>query len=124
MTDKRFRWLLIATSLTIIAVSFIWNYPQAVKANSTKDSKLGEYIYFDDYSIIHVSRKCSRLNYKDMTSTRVKIDDMYFYFKDTPFGNISFCPKCVDDKDYEKIISVLSEQIEFADDDIIRKEKQ
>lgn len=121
MTDKRFKWLLLSASLTVILVAVIWKYPEAVKATDGRDCSLGGYCYIDEYSIIHVSRKCSRLNYKDMTSRRFKVDDMYFYFKDTPVGSLSFCPKCVSDKDYEKIINMFSRQIEDAADKIIKQ---
>lgn len=118
MTDKRFRWLLVAASLTCIIVAFIWKYPDAVKANAEKDAKLGEYVYIDPRSKVHASRKCPKLNYKGWKSKRIKIDDMFNFFKSTPLEEISFCPHCVSDKDYESIISTFAAQIEDTSDNI------
>lgn len=112
MSDNRFKWLLVITSLTCIIVASIWKHPEVVKANTTNDNKLGEYVYVDPRSIIHVSRKCSKLNYKGWKSKRIKIDDIYYFYKDTPIKDISFCPHCVSDEDYEKLIDSFSDQIE------------
>lgn len=111
MSDYRYKWLLIVASLTCIIVAFIWKYPDAVKANATKDAKLGEYVYVDTRSTIHVNRKCSKLNYKGWKSKRITIDDMYLYFKDTPMNDISCCPHCVNDKDYEAILNSFASQL-------------
>ena len=32
---------------------------------------------------------------------------MYFYFQDTPMDEMTFCPKCVNDKDYENIVKLM-----------------
>lgn len=120
MSDKRFKWLLVCGCLTVIATAFIWKYPDAVKANATKDAKLGEYVYVDPRSIIHVNRKCSKLNYKGWKSKRFTIDDMYRYFKDTPMSKISFCPHCVSDKDYESILNSFSSQLDNRVNEIIQ----
>lgn len=107
MNDKRFKWLLLAASVTVVIVAAIWKYPEAAKTNSKWDDKLGQYIYVDNYSIIHASRKCSRLNHQGLPSKRIKLDDMYFYFQDTPMDEMTFCPKCVNDKDYENIVKLM-----------------
>ena len=107
MTDKRFKWLLTAASLTCIIVAFIWKYPDAVKANATKDVKLGEYIYIDPRSTVHTSRKCPKLNYKGWKSRRIKIDDMSDFLNTTQVEEISFCPHCVNDKDYETLADLI-----------------
>ena len=119
MSDKRYKWLLIFASITCVIVAFIWKYPDAVKANATKDTKLGEYVYVDPRSIIHVNRKCSKLNYKGWKSKRITIDDMYHYFKDTPMSDISFCPHCVNDKDYESILISFESQLDNRVNEII-----
>lgn len=99
MTDKRFNRLILAASVTVIAVAFIWKYPDIAKANVSRDAKLSEYVYVDDVDIIHIDRKCSRLNYKGLQSERIKREKLSTYeFK---LSSYSFCPKCVSDKDYE-----------------------
>lgn len=97
MSNKRYIQLLIAACITTIIVAFIWKLPDAMKASSTTQTKLGEYVYVDDMNIVHVSRRCSRLNYKGMESDRVKVKDLH---KET---GVSYCPKCVSDKDYETL---------------------
>lgn len=119
MSDKRFNWLLIVASLTCVIVAFIWKYPEAVKANATKDTKLGKYLYIDPRSNIHVSRKCSKLNHKGWKSKRIMIDDIYTYYKDTPMSDISFCPYCVSDNDYESLLHSFSSQLDKRVNEII-----
>lgn len=119
MNDKHFRWLLIACCITIVSVAFIWRYPDATKAQETKDTKLGEYVYVDPRSIIHASRKCPKLNYKGWKSKRIKVEEMYFFYKDTPLRDISFCPYCVSDKDYESLILSFSSQLDKRGNDIL-----
>lgn len=75
----------------------------------SSDLKLGEYVYVDDYTRIHISRKCPKLNYRGCESKRIKLKDFYFYFKSTPMGEITFCPHCVSDKDYESIMNIFSD---------------
>lgn len=108
MSDKEFKKLLIVSSLTCIIVAFIWKYPEAVKVHATKDTKLGEYVYIDPRSIIHVNRKCSKLNYKGWKSERVKRDSLKKIFKETSNSKITFCPQCVNDKNYELINNNLN----------------
>lgn len=121
MTDKRFKWLLIVCSLTCIIVTFIWKFPETVKANAKRDERLGDYVYVDSRSIIHVSRKCPKLNYKGMKSTRNKAEDLFFYFKSTPIHDITFCPQCVNDEDYEILINIFSQKLEEEADRILRE---
>lgn len=105
MSDKRFKWLLIAASLTCVIVAFICKYPEAVKANATKDTTLGKYLYIDPRSNIHVSRKCPKLNYKGWKSIRIKTDEIGIFIQNSDDRNPSFCPHCVSDKDYEILIN-------------------
>ncbi|MBD5339368.1 MAG: hypothetical protein HDR98_09680 [Bacteroides sp.] len=120
MSDKRFKWLLVCGCLTVIATAFIWKYPEAVKANANKDAKLGEYLFLDPRSIIHANRKCPKLNYKGWKSKRIKVGDMYNYFKNTPMSEISFCPHCVNDEDYESILNSFSSQVDNRVNEIIQ----
>lgn len=115
---------MIVASLTCIIIAFIWKYPEIVKASSNRiDNKLGEYIYVDPRNIVHVSRKCSKLNYKGWKTKRIKIDDMFFFYQDTPIGDISFCPHCVNDNDYETILESFANQFGKRVDDIMRTNK-
>lgn len=102
MSDNRFKLLLIVASLTTIIVAAIWKYPDAIKAHENRQVKLGEYVYIDPRNIIHVSRKCPKLNYKGFKSERVRTEDI----KRSVLGgneDFSFCPHCVSDKDYEEL---------------------
>lgn len=121
MSDKRFKWLLACGCLTCIIVSFIWKFPEAVKANTTKDVKLGEYVYVDPRSTIHVNRKCTKLNYKGWKSIRIKVDDLYYYFQDTSIGDISFCPHCVNDQNYELLSNSFASQLDNRVNEIIER---
>ena len=103
MSDKRFKWLLIVSSLTIIIVAAIWKYPDIVKVHQNRDMKLGKYVYVDPRSIIHVSRKCPKLNYKGFKSKRVMTEDLRFTVVNSPHEDFTFCPHCVSDKDYEEL---------------------
>ncbi|MBD5267962.1 MAG: hypothetical protein HDS41_07310 [Bacteroides sp.] len=107
MSDKRFKWLLAVSSLTCIIAVAIWKYPDIVKANAAKDMKLGEYAYVDPCHTVHASRKCPKLNYKGWKSERIKIDSIDFFHRHVPTYEISFCPNCVNDKDYEKFVRLL-----------------
>lgn len=98
MSDKRYMQLLIAACITTIIVAFIWKLPDAMTAQSKMQTKLGEYVYVDRLQIVHVSRKCPRLNYKGFRSRRIKVVDVKHLH-----GEISFCPNCVSDKDYEAL---------------------
>ena len=106
MTDKRFKWLLITASLTTIIVAAIWKYPDIVKVHQNRQMQLGEYIYVDPRKIIHVSRKCPKLNYKGFKSNRVRPEEISTSVLNSP-EDFTFCPYCVNDRDYE----TLSRQI-------------
>lgn len=120
MTNKRYYLLLLVCSLTVIIVAAIWKYPDAVKAHEARgDEKLGEYVYLDRHNVVHASRKCSRLNYKTNRSERIKLDDVsrldgIRYKSDRnrldaiKYESITFCPKCVSDKDYD----ILSQKVQ------------
>ena len=97
MSDKRYMQLLIAACITTIIVAFIWKLPDAMNAQSKMQTGLGDYVYIDRLSIVHVSRKCPRLNYKGFRSRRIKVTDL----KQMKNEEISFCPNCVNDKNYE-----------------------
>lgn len=96
MSDKRFMQLLIAACITTVIVAFIWKLPDAMNAQSKMQTKLGDYVYVDRLQIVHVSRKCQRLNYKGFRSRRIKVAELKHLN-----GEVSFCPYCVSDKDYE-----------------------
>ncbi|WP_289752337.1 hypothetical protein [uncultured Duncaniella sp.] len=103
MSDKRFKWLLIITSLTVIIVAAIWKYPETVKAHENRQVKLGEYVYIDHRNIIHVSRKCPKLNYKGFKSKRVKVEELRGAMNHERGKDFTFCPNCVSDRDYEEL---------------------
>lgn len=86
-------WLIadIIGMLFILLVLFIAK-PQAVKVQS----KSGEYVYIDEFGIVHADRKCKRLNYKGMMSERIKVSDLTAEYND-------FCTQCVDDEAYENL---------------------
>ena len=107
MSDKRFKWLLIAVCFCVVAVAFIWRSPQIFKTKGESREKLGEYVYVDDnFETIHTSRKCKKLNSKGVTSYRVKIPELDLSTHYYSYGSVTpnFCPNCVSDKDYEKIL--------------------
>lgn len=124
MSDKRFKWLLIVSSLTCVIVALIWKFPDAVKSSSEKNERLGGYVYIDTRSVIHVSRKCPKLNFKGMKSKRNKVEELFYSVKSTPIYDISFCPHCVNDKDYETLIKYFSQQLEEEADRIIQETKR
>lgn len=122
MSNKCYYLLLLVCSLTAIIIAAIWKYPDAVKAHEARgDEKLGEYVYLDRFNVIHASRKCSRLNYKANRSERIKLDYVsrlngFEYKSDrsrldgTEHERITFCPKCVSDKDYELLTKRIYRQ--------------
>ncbi|MDE6276860.1 MAG: hypothetical protein K2M06_02010 [Muribaculaceae bacterium] len=113
MTDKRFKWVLTAASLTVIAVAFIWKYPEAAKAHASRDARLGEYVYYDPIrQTIHIDRKCKILNRRGSKCERIEISHIVDWREEsdnTIINNI--CPNCISDKDYELIMSTIQEQI-------------
>lgn len=99
MSDKRYKWLLLAVCITTVIVAAIWKTPDVMRAQVNRQNGLGEYVYLDYFSIIHVSRKCPKLYHKDVPfTTRMKVSDLQKR-KDKKF----FCPNCVNDKDYETL---------------------
>ena len=109
MSNKRFYWMLAAICLSVIAIVAIWRYPDYVKASNIEKKhteQLGDYVYIDDHRIIHASRKCSRLNYKNVRSERIPLNML----KASMHSRSSFCPKCVSDKEYEEINKVLDRE--------------
>ncbi len=99
ISDTRFKWIVTATSIVIIAIAgMIIFRPDTEARQKQTDSKLGEYIYIDNRGIVHANRKCSRLNYKGMTSYRERISEF------VPDIDNSLCPKCVSDEDYEQLM--------------------
>lgn len=107
MSNKRYILLVLVSAITVIIVAAIWKYPDAVKAQSKRDEKLGEYVYVDRLNIIHVARKCPKLNYKGFKSERIKVDEMYLLDNEES-RPITFCPNCVSDKDYD----ILSQKVQ------------
>lgn len=97
MTDTRFKWLCtcvtVATIVIAAMVAYSWNNP---RKHEPKSDSTGEYVYVDRMGIVHADRKCSRLNYKGMTSRRIKIAEC-------EVDENSMCPKCVDDRTYERL---------------------
>lgn len=107
MSDRKFICLLFAMSLTAIAVVAVWRYPDVVKAKETRQLKLGEYVYVDQVDVIHASRKCPKLNYKGFKSRRIELTALREFMRERDSSRgYSICPNCVDDKDYETIVSM------------------
>ncbi|WP_290143698.1 hypothetical protein [Paramuribaculum intestinale] len=93
ISDTRYKWTLIASSMTIIAVVAIWRY-------TDKHTDNGKYLYIDSRDNIHTSRSCSRLNYKYLKSYRVEIKEFDYYYRRM---GASICPKCVSDDEYDSL---------------------
>lgn len=95
MTDNRFKLISILGTIIIISIAAMLILPGKLKSHSSKSepakSAKSEYVYIDICNILHADRKCSRLNYKGMTSKRVKKTMLL------PSEYKSYCPKCVDD---------------------------
>lgn len=97
MNDTRFKWLSGCVTIAVIAIAAMLIFaPDSEKRSSRKDKSVGEYVYIDNFGIVHADRKCSRLNYKRMTSTRKPVSML-------SVDEWEFCPKCVSDKAYEII---------------------
>lgn len=99
ISDTKFKWLVSAASVTIIAVTAIVCLSPE-KRQSESRSKLGDYVYVDRSRTLHIDRKCKRLNYKGMTSERIPVDRI-------DITDIEFCPNCVDDEAYTKLSSTM-----------------
>lgn len=106
MKDKRFKFLTIIVACAIVLLAALWMF--APQNESGKDVKCadscGKYFYVDMTGLIHASRKCSRLNYKGMKNNRIealRID----------IGSASeFCPKCVSDEVYERMMALTKDR--------------
>ena len=98
ISDTRFKWIDSATSIVIIAIAGMIIFRPATESRQKQSGpKVGEYVYIDDRGIVHVNRKCSRLNYKGMTSHRERTSE---FVADV---DNSLCPKCVSDEDFEML---------------------
>ena len=97
MSDSRFKFLVVAVWVSLISIVAIWRFsePKLSTKSTRNDSKLGEYVYVDRRELLHTDRKCSKLNYKGMTSERIPLNQLGYY------KNI--CPNCVSDKQYEQL---------------------
>ena len=105
MTDTRFKWLAGCASVCVMAIAAMIIFkPTADTGKQKSEPKKGggEYVYVDRSNILHIDRKCSRLNYKGMTSRRVKVSEISTLDFD------SYCPKCVDDQLYQSISTIIN----------------
>jgi hypothetical protein len=101
MNDTKFKWLVSVVCLTAIIITAIVVITPKLLNNRAKkdtDDTLGEYVYVDVYNTIHTDRKCSRLNYKGMMSSRIHVAEIVNYTEDA-----LYCPKCVSDRQYKKL---------------------
>lgn len=99
MSNKRYYWTLAVICLSAIVLAIIWRYPDYAKADSDNEqaAELGEYVYIDHFNIVHAWRKCKRLNYKNVTSRRVRINEL------RNERQYTFCTNCVSDETYNDI---------------------
>lgn len=78
------------------------------------ESKLGKYVYIDYNRTLHVDRKCiSNLSQNSKTvGERMQYMEGGIRFIDTMYLTTSnyynFCPICVDDKSYERIMNIVN----------------
>lgn len=103
--DTRFKWLCTCATIGIVVIVGLFLYrPAENDKREATDDKAPEhsYVYIDTRGTVHVDRKCSRLNYKGMKSERISIEE--FLIKDS----YDFCPKCVNDYEYEGLILIGS----------------
>lgn len=106
LKDTRFKFLTIVAACVIVSLATLWIF--ASQNESGKDVKCadsdGKYFYVDMTGLIHASRNCSRLNYKGMKNNRIealRID----------IGSASeFCPKCVSDEVYERMMAITQDR--------------
>lgn len=104
MSDRRYKFTLIACCITTIIVVAIWKAPDTMKALENRQRGLGEYVYIDyddEYytnfsGILHVNRKCKKLFHKGALIKREKVTNL-------KGGGWEPCPYCVSDKDYETL---------------------
>lgn len=101
MTDTRFKWLVSAVTVCVVAVAAMYFFaPRNASKGEHANNGVGEYVYVDRTNTLHTDRKCSRLNYERMKSSRVGFENLS--------GAYHFCPKCVSDYQYE----ILTERVE------------
>ena len=106
MSDKRFKLLLITAALTTIIVAFIWKYPEVAKVHESRLSTSKEYVYIDQNDVLHISRKCPKLNYKGYQSERLPRKEL------SSLNQFNFCPHCVSDKDFTQLKELIEQNIE------------
>lgn len=98
MNDTRFKWIVGCCTFAVVAIVGMFLFAPGKSRNEIYGhSRLGEYVYLDLAHIIHVNRKCPKLNYKRWRSERIKVNDL------VTSEEMSFCPKCVSDEDYETL---------------------
>lgn len=99
MSDTRFKWLVTAGSITLVAIAAMIIFrPRESSRRDYDQSRLGEYVYVDRSKTVHADRKCRRLNYKYVHSERIPLDS----FRWQP-SDMDVCPLCVSDADYLSI---------------------
>ena len=104
------KWLLIIASLL------------AISCSNNKQHEIGQYVYVDGYSVIHVDKKCaSQSNENKKTKDERMLANKGIVFTDTcvlkrvgenvhgVYTKLRFCPKCVDDDAYYRL-SVIMER--------------
>lgn len=64
--------------------------------------QLGEYIYVNPRKIIHVSRKCPKLNYMESKLQRFKAEELRELSQQR--DETIFCAHYISDKDYEALV--------------------
>lgn len=101
MTDTRFKWLTGCATIAVVAIAAMYFFAPDKEPQAQPEDIADKYVYIDQKNIIHTSRKCSRLNYKGMKSTRIKTEDII------PVGKGQLCPKCVSDREYEQLTEIV-----------------
>lgn len=120
ISDKRFKWLLIAGCLTCFAIAFIWKYPDIVRAHNGRNyssGKVGDYLYVDQYYNVHSDRKCTKLNSKGNKSTRIKTEELCGV-KWSGY-DLTFCPKCVNDDAYQDLMKIQGNSVVEEEDSTV-----
>ena len=97
MNDVRFKWITGCTTIAVISIAaMILLPPKRSASRQARQKEVGEYVYLEKYrNVIHVDRKCKRLNYKGVESTRIPKEEVR--------EDASFCPNCVDDASYKEL---------------------
>lgn len=96
------KWLTGCVTVAVVAVAgMIILAPENGRSPVRSEKGVGEYVYIDDYDIVHADRQCSRLNsYKWQPSWRKRTAEFQMG------SDYTVCPKCVSDKAYEQIMNV------------------